>query len=161
MPQFRRYSQQLENASLIERPLPLNFFSPARCPRLFRNAPVSCLGCHVALSYIPPGCLQKGIRHEGEGSRPSASRAFLAGIRVYILVMVHFMPTTVRPQRWEKAFNGSPPGMSLISEYSQACVGKKVATPLTLMCDTEADADAYYAWPYLAPKPFATVVTAV
>ncbi|KAH8782829.1 hypothetical protein F5883DRAFT_537117 [Diaporthe sp. PMI_573] len=144
MPQLRRYELlpaaarrfSVRNASRS------TFFSPARCSRLFRNAPLSCSHCYVALSRNLPGGLQKRTRHEGESSRSSASRAVLAGIRGYTLVLAHFMPTTVPPQRWEKAFGGSPPGMSPFSEYSQARVGKKLAAPSTLMCDTEADADA-------------------
>lgn len=114
----------------------------------------------VALSLSPPGGLQKGPRHEVK-ALPQA----LPGprIRGCILVMVHFMPTTVRPQRWEKAFNDSPPGMSFFSGYSLPLVGRRAAAPSTLVCDIEAVAGALQARPYLTPQPFANseVVTAV
>lgn len=131
MSQLRRYSQQLENASLSERrlaqpssALPVAHVYLAMRPHLAYTAMSACRAYHLVVCG-------KGIRHEGESSRSSAHRAVLAGIRGYILVMVHFMPTTVRPQRWEKAFNGPPLVISRFSEYSHAPVGKKAVAPST------------------------------
>lgn len=54
-------------------------------------------------------------------------------------MVVHFLPTTVRPQRWEKAFHDSPPGHAFLIRKR---VGNNTAALSTLMCDTDADADA-------------------
>lgn len=162
MPQLRRCSQQLENASLSERrlaqpssALPVAHDYLAMHPHLAQTAMSACRAYHLVVC-------RKGTRHEGESSCSSAPRAVLAGIRGYILVMVHFMPTTVRPQRWENAFNGSPPVISLFSEYSHTPVGKEAAGSSTKMCDTEADAnDCTNLTLPRTSASFATVVTAV